>query len=285
MKLSIVIPVYNEKETIRRAVKSIQKQNYCDYELIIGDNNSDDGTKDILNEIEKEDDRIKVLYNKINIGTLENIKLLKCETTGIFTSLLGAHDAFEDNYFCNFIETVKKNPNGVLYYPKCRYYCTNSKKYSKRYSNIETKELSRHEGMVKVVNNLVKCGNIYGFIKSDLFKILPIEKIYGPDDLILFWLASKGKIHEIDCTGITMEKPRLEENSCERLQRYKKEGIIENKLELLPSLQRKITGEVHLRYLHKDKNLTLDEKKWVEKELIKTYLKRYNCSVKPIVDS
>ena len=46
--------------------------------------------------------------------------------------------------------------------------------------------------MIKIVKNLVKCGNINGFVKNSLYRKIPQERIYGPDDLALFWLASKG---------------------------------------------------------------------------------------------
>lgn len=54
MKLSIIIASYNEKKYIKDAIESCinQKHNY-DYELIIGDDGSDDGSLEIINEYEK----------------------------------------------------------------------------------------------------------------------------------------------------------------------------------------------------------------------------------------
>ena len=46
--ISIGIPVYNGKKFITHAVDSIIKQNYDNYEIIISDNLSDDGTLKIL---------------------------------------------------------------------------------------------------------------------------------------------------------------------------------------------------------------------------------------------
>ncbi len=50
MKLSIIIPTYNEEDYLPRLLRSIKEQNYEDYEVIIADNNSLDKTVDIAKE-------------------------------------------------------------------------------------------------------------------------------------------------------------------------------------------------------------------------------------------
>ena len=50
MKLSIIIPTYNEEDYLPRLLKSIKEQNYTDYEVIVADNNSLDKTVEIAKE-------------------------------------------------------------------------------------------------------------------------------------------------------------------------------------------------------------------------------------------
>jgi len=64
--LSIVIPVYNERKTIREIVKRV-KAAPRDKEIIIVDDYSTDGTRQILREFET-DPQIKVFYHPKNIG-------------------------------------------------------------------------------------------------------------------------------------------------------------------------------------------------------------------------
>ena len=45
--LSIIIPTLNEKENLERLLKSIKKQDFKDYEIIVADNDSTDGTREI----------------------------------------------------------------------------------------------------------------------------------------------------------------------------------------------------------------------------------------------
>lgn len=57
--VSIIIPVYNRKDFIIETIKSILSQSYLNWELLIIDDGSTDGTKSILQAYHKEDNRVK----------------------------------------------------------------------------------------------------------------------------------------------------------------------------------------------------------------------------------
>ena len=62
--ISVIIPVYNCKRTIKAAVRSIQNQNMSDIEIILVNDNSNDNTSLIIQKLAEEDQRIKILNNK-----------------------------------------------------------------------------------------------------------------------------------------------------------------------------------------------------------------------------
>src|SRR5437764_5080884 len=67
MKLSILMPVYNEAPTIARAVDAVLSTEYpCDIELIVVDDGSTDGTREILDQID--DPRARVRHHSRNLG-------------------------------------------------------------------------------------------------------------------------------------------------------------------------------------------------------------------------
>ena len=70
IKISCVIPIYNSENTIKQAVRSIQNQNMKEIEIILVNDFSIDNTTNILEELSKEDSRIKIINNKKNMGTL-----------------------------------------------------------------------------------------------------------------------------------------------------------------------------------------------------------------------
>ena len=63
-KVSAIIPLYNCKKTILRAIKSIQNQNMSDFEIILVNDFSKDETLSIIEQMQKEDQRIKLLIIK-----------------------------------------------------------------------------------------------------------------------------------------------------------------------------------------------------------------------------
>lgn len=66
VSVSIIIPTYNRKNDLDKCLKSILKQTYKKYEVIIIDNNSSDGTKDF---IKRKYPFIKLIINKSNKGS------------------------------------------------------------------------------------------------------------------------------------------------------------------------------------------------------------------------
>jgi len=79
MKLSVIIPVYNEAATILEVVKTVQETPY-DKEIIIVDDCSTDGTHEILKKVEG--DRVVVLTHKFNQGKGAAIRTAIGRVTG-----------------------------------------------------------------------------------------------------------------------------------------------------------------------------------------------------------
>ncbi len=67
MKLSLIIPIYNERELIQQVLSRVRGIPIDNKELILVDDFSKDGTRDILKEEEKKTDT-KVLYHDVNRG-------------------------------------------------------------------------------------------------------------------------------------------------------------------------------------------------------------------------
>ena len=78
-KITYVVLVWNEVKTIKKAIQDVESIKYSNKEIIVIDNNSTDGTVDILKKIKD----IKIIYRKKNLGagqsTLTGIKKAKGE--------------------------------------------------------------------------------------------------------------------------------------------------------------------------------------------------------------
>ena len=69
MKISVIIPCYNEEQTILKVLRLIHESlNKSDYEIILVDDASTDNTKIILEEYSRSDEKVEVIYHDINSG-------------------------------------------------------------------------------------------------------------------------------------------------------------------------------------------------------------------------
>lgn len=66
--ISVIVPVYNIQDCLRRCVESICRQTYSNLEILLVDDGSDDGTEKLVDELAKEDGRIRV-FHKPNGGS------------------------------------------------------------------------------------------------------------------------------------------------------------------------------------------------------------------------
>ena len=111
-KLSIIIPCYNEKKTIEtileKIINSLNSYKIFDYEIIIIDDFSNDGTTEILKNL-KNKDKINIHFHETNLGKGAAIQTAMQYITGDITIIQDAdleYDPFDyDKLLLPFFET------------------------------------------------------------------------------------------------------------------------------------------------------------------------------------
>ncbi len=107
VKISVIMPVYNGERYIKETIESVLTQSYTDFEFIIIDDGSTDGTLDILKKIN--DNRIKVL-NQNHGGIVKALNLGIKESTGEYIIRIDADDICILNRFEVLVNYMDKNP-------------------------------------------------------------------------------------------------------------------------------------------------------------------------------
>ena len=74
--ISIIMSTYNSEDTLSEAIESILIQTFKDFEFLIMNDGSNDGTDEILNHYLKKDARIKIFKNTNNIGLTKSLNYL-----------------------------------------------------------------------------------------------------------------------------------------------------------------------------------------------------------------
>tara|TARA_Y100000590_G_scaffold465740_1_gene638891 strand:+ start:3084 stop:4010 length:927 start_codon:yes stop_codon:yes gene_type:complete len=117
MKISVCTPTYNEKENILKLyseIKKIFEDNNLEYEHVVIDNNSDDGTIDILKDICKKDKNFKVIINQKNYGHIRSPFYGLLQTSGDATILMSSDFQDPVELIPKYIEKWKSGEKIVL---------------------------------------------------------------------------------------------------------------------------------------------------------------------------
>ena len=98
MKFSIIITCFNRKRFIQRCIKSALNQSLVDrsgYEVIVVDDKSTDGSKNIIEQFEN---TIKIIYNKKNYGLSKSRNLGIKKSKGKYILMLDSDDYISEHY-------------------------------------------------------------------------------------------------------------------------------------------------------------------------------------------
>ena len=116
--VEILIPVFNRKALILKAVDSALFQSYENVSVIVSDNYSNDGTWELLKQ--RTHKKLKVLRNNKNIGLFENFNELIKKSTKDFTVLLCSDDWLEPDFIKKSLEYFTENPESVMVSSHCK---------------------------------------------------------------------------------------------------------------------------------------------------------------------
>lgn len=120
-KIAIFVPVHNEEAYIEKTMTSILAQDYADFDLIISENHSTDGTLNQLREIEARDSRVKVLQPKEKLNSYGNFCFLADHVNrgDYFASMmLGGHDLLSKNVFSSSVKHLVDKPACAIAYQR-----------------------------------------------------------------------------------------------------------------------------------------------------------------------
>lgn len=111
--LSVIMAAYNAENTIERAVKSVIDQTFPDWELIIVNDGSKDGTESVLRKLISTDDRLR-LFTQENAGVAMTRKLGISKARGKYLIHLDADDWVEPTWLEKLISAAVSTGADVI---------------------------------------------------------------------------------------------------------------------------------------------------------------------------
>jgi glycosyltransferase involved in cell wall biosynthesis len=107
--VSIIMPAFNAEKYIKESIISMIQQTYNNFELIICDDASTDGTNEIIRNFAKLDLRIRSLRNKKNQGISNTLNSCIKRSTGDFIARMNADDIMFKNRINDQVQYLMKN--------------------------------------------------------------------------------------------------------------------------------------------------------------------------------
>lgn len=112
--VSIGVPVYNGAKQIRGALDSLLAQSFRDFEIIISDNASTDGTHMICQEYEKKDSRVQYIRQKKNLGPIGNFDFVLNQARGEYFMWAAHDDVWDSQFVARMIQEFALSNSSVI---------------------------------------------------------------------------------------------------------------------------------------------------------------------------
>lgn len=114
--MAIGLPVRNGEPYLRQALDSLRAQRGIDFELIIADNCSTDGTEELCRAAACEDERIRYVRRETDIGAVANHNRLVSETTSPHFCWAASDDEYHPHRLAQMHAALIEHPRSVLSY-------------------------------------------------------------------------------------------------------------------------------------------------------------------------
>lgn len=237
IKYTIMVPVYNKIECLKKYFSTIINQNFCDYEIIVVDDCSSDGSYEYLKKQEKYCDKLTVYRNDKNLGLGETRNILVSKSKGKYLLFVDPDDYIEvsllkeiNKYFNLNLDIIRFQ--NVIEPIGEKQIINEQGKNLHRYSCEPTKIISGEEAL------LLWCfgeRNINTFpwtyaIKKELFNDVYYPNVQVLEDFPItpYLIAKSNRVKAIDYLGYHYLKydnslsSGLNNNSIEKLKIFKK---------------------------------------------------------------
>lgn len=199
-KISVGMPVYNGEPYLASAIQSVLDQTCGDFELIISDNASTDGTEAICREFAAKDARILYIRNSGNIGAANNYNQLFHRSRGEYFRWFNADDLSSNRLHEACLQVLEANPDAVMAYGKTDIIDGEGHLIEHYADNLDLRQDSAAERFFRYFQVVGLTNAIYGLIRrSALAKTILMGNGSFPaaDINLMAELALQGKIIEI----------------------------------------------------------------------------------------
>lgn len=195
--VTIGLPVYNGEEYLEEALDSILAQTYENFELIISDNASTDGTEEICRRY-AQDPRVQYQRSPTNQGATWNFNRVWELASGKYFKWHAHDDLLEPEFLRKCVEVLEANPDVVLCHTETDIIEQNGELFEHYGIKLETDDPRPTHRFKELLIKWQRCFPIFGVIRTATLRKTPAMGNYGhADGVLLARLGLLGRFHEV----------------------------------------------------------------------------------------
>ena len=172
MKISIIIPCYNEAKTISEIVEKVNEQTFFKKEIIVIDDFSTDGSREILKSF-LQDKVTTIIFNDKNYGKGYSLKQGIKKATGDIILIQDADLEYDPSDYSKLIDPILKGFADVVY--GSRFIGSDEKRVLLFWHSLGNKILTFISNMFSNIN-LTDMENCYKAFKSQVIKSIDLQE-------------------------------------------------------------------------------------------------------------
>jgi GT2 family glycosyltransferase len=203
-RISIGMPCYNSERWISPAIESLLAQSFEDFELIVSDNASSDGTWDIVQRYAAGDDRIRPYRNPENLGASANFNRVFELARAPYFKWASSNDWCAPGLLDACRNALDADPGAVLACPRAGMFTAvpgDGPDYPFGLDLRQGEPAERFVGSLAIRRNIP----MNGLIRSTALRRTElIRPYYGSDLVMISALALQGKLLELPQTLLFM---------------------------------------------------------------------------------
>jgi glycosyltransferase involved in cell wall biosynthesis len=193
--VTVGMPTFNAAATIRSAVDSLLAQRFVDFELVISDNSSSDGTWQIIQEYTQRDPRVLATRQERNIGANANYSAVFDRARGRYFKWASSNDWCAPEFLAQCVERLERDSELVLVAPRTRLFEAELERATNYTGDIACMQPSPADRFIHAGTNLALNNVMNGVVRYDaLRRTRLIEHYPGADNVLVGHLALLGKI-------------------------------------------------------------------------------------------
>jgi glycosyltransferase involved in cell wall biosynthesis len=215
--ISFIVPIYNVEKYLKECIDSILNQNLSDYEIILVNDGSTDGSKDICEKYVQE-------HENINLITTENQGQSAARNLGIelakgeYIAFIDSDDYYSINSLKNFEKLLMEYPSTDVIIGKVKMFFEGSNlvKPKLKYNNISNVNgMNGEDGLDYLINTSQFLQSVYSYIvKKELItknniSFNPKYKAYEDLDFTLKVFIGAKEIRAVDLFFLMYRKNRI----------------------------------------------------------------------------